>query len=225
MRLHIGASRIQLAMPKLQALRTADWIHLGEPESIEESVARNSALHPDESIKVLGQYVSFYYKKGNILPFADNYFTFAFSEHFFEHLFLDEAGELLKECFRILQPGSCLRIAVPDADLRTYMAPEPAAWSTGDQRWIHPDKHKTRWSIYSLSYVLEQIGFATRGVVFCDKQGQYHVDAPCLEDEFYRECHDQELVMQISYVDRFHDSLIVDAVKRDTRIRIVQTAG
>ena len=39
MKLHIGASRIQLALPKLEALRTAEWIHLGEPETIEQSIA------------------------------------------------------------------------------------------------------------------------------------------------------------------------------------------
>jgi predicted SAM-dependent methyltransferase len=212
MRLHIGASRIQLAMPKLAALRTADWIHLGAPESIEESIAA-AASELDDMSRVLGQYLSFYYKKGNILPFSDSFFTFAFSEHFFEHLFLDEAGELLKECFRVLQPGACLRIAVPDADLRTYMAPEPAAYTTGDDRWIHPDKHKTRWSIYSLSYVLEQIGFVTRGVVFCDKYGQYHVGTSIATDPFYQDCLEREFVTQTGFIDRFCDSLIVDAKK------------
>lgn len=163
MRLHIGASRIQLDMPKLEALRTADWIHLGEPEPIEESMVAAAAPALDDTTRVLGQYLSFYYKKGNVLPFADGEFKFAFSEHFLEHLFLDEACELLKECFRVLQPGSCMRIAVPDADLRTYSAPEPAAYTTGDDRWIHPDKHKTRWSIYNLSYVLSKSVFP-RGV-------------------------------------------------------------
>ena len=155
MRLHIGASRIHLAMPKLETLRSADWIHLGEPESFEESCAAEAASRASGATAVLGKFRSFYYKRGNILPFADDTFTFAFSEHFFEHLFLDEACELLKECFRVLRSGACLRVVVPDADLRTYMAPEPAAYSTGDGRWTHPDKHKTRWSIYSLSYVLE----------------------------------------------------------------------
>ncbi len=211
MKLHIGASRIQLAMPKLEPLRAADWIHLGEPESIEESIA--AAEVSNDSTRIQGEYRSFYYRKGNSLPFADNTFTFAYSEHFFEHLFLDEACELFKECYRVLQPGACLRIAVPDADLRTYMSPEPAAYSTGDHRWIHPDKHKSRWSIYSLSYVLEQIGFATRGVVFCDKFGHFHIDAPSTADTFYQDSLAPDIVSQTGFIDRFVDSLIVDAKK------------
>lgn len=211
MKLHIGASRIQLALPKLQALRTAEWIHLGEPETIEQSIAAEQT--DNVAGKFSGKYLSFYYKKGDRLPFANNSFTFAFSEHFFEHLFLDEACELLKECFRILLPGACLRIGVPDADLRTYMAPEPAAFTTGDNRWYHPDKHKTRWSIYSLSYVLEQIGFVTRGIVFCDKFGEYHIHSPVAENLFYQDCLDVEILMQTDFIDRFADSLIVDAKK------------
>ncbi len=211
MKLHIGASRIQLALPKLQALRTEEWIHLGEPETIEQTIA--AELTDKVAAKFSGQYLSFYYKKGDRLPFASNSFTFAFSEHFFEHLFLDEACELLKECFRVLLPGACLRIGVPDADLRTYMAPEPAAFTTGDDRWYHPNKHKTRWSIYSLSYVLEQIGFVTRGIVFCDKFGEYHIHSPLAENSFYQDCLDFEILMQTNFIDRFADSLIVDAKK------------
>jgi predicted SAM-dependent methyltransferase len=213
MRLHIGASRLQLAMPKLETLRSADWIHLGEPESFEESYAAEAASKANGATAVLGEFRSFYYKRGNTLPFADDTFSFAFSEHFFEHLFLDEACELLKECFRVLRVRACLRVVVPDADLRTYMAPEPAAYSTGDSRWTHPDKHKTRWSIYSLSYVLEQIGFLTRGVVFCDRYGEYHVRTPDDSEPFYDNCLDRDLVLQTEFIDRFHDSLVVDAVK------------
>ena len=80
MKLHIGASRTQLALPKLQALRTAEWIHLGEPETIEQSVA--AELADKVAAKFSGQYLSFYYKKGDRLPFANNSFTFAFSEMF-----------------------------------------------------------------------------------------------------------------------------------------------
>lgn len=217
MRLHIGASRIQLANPRLSALRTAEWIHLGEPESIEESDRQNRTVCSDPAMPDYGRYLSFYYRRGNILPFPDDEFTFAFSEHFFEHLFLDEAGELMKECFRVLRPGGVLRIAVPDADLRTYMPPEPAAYSTGDPRWIHPDKHKTRWSIYSLCYVLEQIGFATRGLVYCDREGRYHICPPSADEEFYGGCPDQDLVMRTDFIDRFQDSLIVDGRKPVTQ--------
>jgi len=206
MRLHIGASRQQLAVPEFHALRTGEWIHLGDPEPIDET-------SPPEPSAGRDAYLSFYWKRGDRLPFDDGAFTFVFSEHFFEHLFLDEAAELLKECYRVMQPGACLRIAVPDADLRTYLDPEPVGFSTGDGRWYHPDKHKTRWSIYSLGYVLEQIGFVTRPVVYCDKYGDYHVDLPEPSEPFYAACLDHDIVLDWTYVGRFRNSLIVDASK------------
>ena len=207
MRLDIGASRIQLALPESHALRSGQWVHLGDPEplSVGEPVSHEQSPHDG--------YLSFYYQRGDRLPFADGTFSFAFSEHFFEHLFMDEACELLKECFRVLRPGACFRIAVPDADLRTYMEPEPVGYSTGDPRWFHPDKHNTRWSIYSLAYALEQIGFVTRGVVYCDKYGTYHVHPPDREHEFYATCLDQEIIQETRYVSRFLNSLVVDARK------------
>jgi predicted SAM-dependent methyltransferase len=200
-RLHLGASREQLAAPESLPLRTGCWLHLGEPETLEMQVSSPAG------------YRSFHYKLGDRLPFEDSLFTFAYSEHFLEHLFLDEAWALLKECFRVLKPRACLRIAVPDADLRTYLDPEPAGFTTGDARWLHPDKHKTRWSIYSLGCVLRECGFAAQGVVYCDKFGAYHVHPPCRSDPFYAECLELELVLQTSYVRRFHVSLVVDAVK------------
>jgi len=169
MRLHIGASPRQIAIPEFNALRSGNWIHLGEPEPLLECqlpVTNNSSSD---------RYLSFYYKISEKLPFADQTFTFGFFENFFENLFLDEAFELLKECFRMMRPDAILRVAVSDADLRNYMAPEPAGYTTGDDRWFHPDKHKTRWSIYGLNYVLSEIGFHTRGLVDCDKFGQYLV--------------------------------------------------
>lgn len=202
MRLHIGASRDQIQLPQTKWLRTGPWIHLGAPESIEES----GASYNDG-------YLSFHYRQYDRLPFEDNQFTFAYSEHFFEHLFLDEACELFKECFRVLHPGACLRVVVPDADLRTYMAPEPVGYTTGDDRWFHPDKHKTRWSFYSLSYLLGQVGFFAHGVVYCDKFGLYHRTFPNPEHRVYRECLDRELVLDTAYVLRYDHSLVVDAFK------------
>ncbi len=209
MRIHLGASRSQLAAPNVASLRTEDWVHLGEPESFD--LLRSSQIANQPSIQ--GSWLSFYYKRDDVLPFPDDHFSFGYSEHFFEHLFLDEACELFKECYRVLRPGACLRTAVPDADLRTYMELEPAGFTVGDQRWYHPDKHKTRWSIYSLTYVLEQIGFHTRGVVYCDKFGRHYVHPPDPFESFYQNCLDQPIVLSREYICRFEDSLIVDALK------------
>ncbi len=160
----------------------------------------------------------FWYEKGNQLPFPDGTFTFIYSEHFFEHLFLDEAAALFQECYRILHPGGVLRTSVPDADLRTYAPIEPPGINQMNQRpyedvpWTHPGKHKTRWNIYSLSWVLEQTGFRTRPVVYCDKQGRYHQDWPTPADSAYDRVADREAVFSTSHIRR-PESLIVDAIK------------
>jgi predicted SAM-dependent methyltransferase len=221
MRLNIGASVAQLMSQKLAILLDREWIHLGDPdlEPAHAPVDQGSPLaessERDEIAKLNAKtnYIPFYYRRGDRLPFDKEAFSFGFSEHFFEHLFLDESCELLKECRRILAPGACLRLVVPDADLRTYLPVEPAGFTNSDPRWFHPDKHKTRWSIYSLSYVLEEIGFRTRGVVYCDKFGVYHRDLPEADQAFYAQCQDLPLVLDTSYILRFDDSLVVDALR------------
>jgi SAM-dependent methyltransferase len=49
------------------------------------------------------------------LPLPDNRFRGVYTEHAIEHLMEDAVGCLVKEVFRILQPGGTFRIAVPDA--------------------------------------------------------------------------------------------------------------
>lgn len=48
------------------------------------------------------------------IPLPDNSVDTILSEHFFEHIHKENIETLLQECFRILKPGSLLRIAVPD---------------------------------------------------------------------------------------------------------------
>jgi predicted SAM-dependent methyltransferase len=165
--------------------------------------------------KVMDQTVlsPFHYKKGDRLPFENSAFSFIFSEHFFEHLFLDEASELFKECYRVLQPGGCMRTVVPDADLRTYEPPEPVGFTTGGTAWTDPGKHKTRWSIYSLTYCLGEIGFKSKGIVYCDKEGNYHKNLPGKGDCLYAGCVEDRMIYDFRYVQRLDNSLMVDSVK------------
>lgn len=164
-----------------------------------------------ESLRRRSNFVPFSFRKGERLEFDDGSFDFIFSEHFLEHLFLDDAAALLAECRRLLKPSGCLRTVVPDADLRTYEAPEPVGFTTEGMAWTDPGKHKTRWSIYSLSWVLEQQHLRPRGVVYCDKEGGYHHDPPESDDPFYSGCTDLESIVTTRYVRRFRNSLVVDA--------------
>jgi len=66
------------------------------------------------------------------LPFPDNSCSAIFSEHMIEHITKDDAANLLRECYRVLQPGGVLRMSTPDAELffRAY---------AGDKKFLdHP---------------------------------------------------------------------------------------
>jgi predicted SAM-dependent methyltransferase len=71
------------------------------------------------------------YKDNNVMycmdfnkrfPFPDNYFDGIFCEHVLVHFNIENGQRLLRECFRVLQPGGCLRIVVPDGEkiMRAY---------------------------------------------------------------------------------------------------------
>lgn len=47
-------------------------------------------------------------------PLKDNTVDFIYSSHFFEHLFKEEAFNLLIQCAKALKPGGMIRISVPD---------------------------------------------------------------------------------------------------------------
>ena len=46
-------------------------------------------------------------------PFDDGSCTLIYSEHFLEHLTVEQASTFLSECYRLLRPGGTLRIATP----------------------------------------------------------------------------------------------------------------
>ena len=49
------------------------------------------------------------------LPFRANSVDAIYTSHVLEHLYLDEAQAVLRECARVLKPEGILRIALPDA--------------------------------------------------------------------------------------------------------------
>lgn len=232
-RLHIGAmGPHSLAHPALGKLIDPSWVHLGDEPEIQRRNAwlraKNAFVRrmrplvyrirgrvpPDyREIRRRTRFVPFYYQIGSRLDFDDSQFRFIFSEHFFEHLHLDEAAALFAECRRLLMPGGVMRVAVPDADLRTYESAEPAGYPSPRERWHEPDKHKTRWSVYSLTHVLGQAGFAVNPIVCCDKFGDFHFNEPSPDAAVYRNSKEEPFVFDLSCVKRLRSSLIVDAVK------------
>mgnify|MGYP001607379887 CR=1 FL=1 len=163
-----------------------------------------------EKLKIM----PWYYKKGDILPFQDQHFTFVYSEHFFEHLFLDEALSLFKEIYRTMSKGAICRTVVPDADLRVYEPPEVIGWPGNSLAWDHPEKHKTRGSYTVLKEILEIAGFdKIMGLVYCTPDGKFISKTPAQCHIDYDGCIDTDVVFDMSYIAR-PKSLIVDAIKR-----------
>ena len=51
------------------------------------------------------------------LPLPSESMKGIFSEHCFEHVSINKFDFVLSECMRILEPGGCIRISVPDGEL------------------------------------------------------------------------------------------------------------
>lgn len=178
---------------------------------------RTKVFRPAGDTKDLYQHTNFqpfYFNRGDRLQFEDASFSFIFSEHFFEHLFVDEALSLFTECYRILKPAGVMRVSVPDADLRSYERPEPVGYPSKGLPFTHPGKHKTRWSVYSLALMLQTAGFRVVPLIYCDKAGNF----VCRHSWEIRGCYptgvDEDVCFSYDYIYRAK-SLIVDGVKTD----------
>jgi len=58
----------------------------------------------------------------------------------------------------------------------------------GDYRvpWTHPDKHKSRWSIYSLNLVIQLANLRPNPLMYCDKQRQLIQSIPASDEAEYK---------------------------------------
>ncbi|MDY6854438.1 MAG: methyltransferase domain-containing protein [Thermodesulfobacteriota bacterium] len=169
--------------------------------------------HDDLLIWEKSKMIPWYYKKMDFLPFVDEIFTFVYSEHFFEHLFLDEAICLFQEIYRVMAKRGIVRTVVPDADLRNYELPEPVGYPDVNMAWNDPEKHKTRWSFNVLGGILKIVGFESIiGLAYCTPKGEFINKTPeeCRSD--YMKAIDTDAIFNMHYIARPR-SLIVDAIK------------
>lgn len=230
-RLHIGASRFErLSFKTIEMIADSSWIHFGDAEvdwktKFKTELQRGNwyfaaqavyrsvrPLHNSQKLKEFyskTNFRDFCYQAGDRLDFENSTFDFIYSEHFLEHLFMDEALELLKEFHRILKPNGVVRTVVPDADLRTYDKIEPLQ---KDKSWIHPEKHKTRWSIYSLPLTIKMAGLIPRPIMYCDKHGKFFDLTPSESNLEYQNSEDKKFIFSLDYMQRL-PSLIVDGIK------------
>ena len=50
----------------------------------------------------------------NPFPFADNQFSYVYSEHMIEHISFFDGQSMISECYRTMKPGGKIRIATPN---------------------------------------------------------------------------------------------------------------
>ncbi|MBU3663542.1 MAG: methyltransferase domain-containing protein [Bacteroidetes bacterium] len=89
-------------------------------------------------------------KKG--LPFPANSFEAVYHSHVLEHLPSEKGKAMLEECFKVLQPGGVIRIAVPDLEkmVRFYL-------SQLDQADLSQETHKVKYE-WAILQLFDQVG-------------------------------------------------------------------
>lgn len=205
-RLNLGASRLEkLPKESLEVFLDKTWFHLGDKNL---SNPNNKELIPVDYS--LTNFKEFFFSRGGSLPFKANFFTHIFSEHFFEHFSYQENEELLQECYRTIKPSGFIRIVVPDADLRPI--PEIEGFPGKEYPSSSPQKHKTRWSVYSMKEILSKTGFKPIPIKYYDKNRILHDCTRELPLKEHNQCIDKEMVSNISHIKR-KNSLIIDGIK------------
>lgn len=125
--------------PRFNALRQKGLqLHLGCGNDVREN---HINIDVDSDSHIPHKHPDFFYwnvLKG--LPLANESCTRIYSSHFFEHLFIDDALALLRECHRVLEVGGILRLALPNQEemCRRYLGRDRSHWPMLDLAFMFP---------------------------------------------------------------------------------------
>jgi SAM-dependent methyltransferase len=121
-------------------------------------------LSRDEYCRILrtNRYIHHDFRYG--LPFHGDSVDYIYSSHLLEHLFRDDALRLLGEIRRVLKPGGCVRICVPD------LAHALALFANGDKdralEYFFASRRAGRFSRHQYMYDYELLDSALRKTGF-----------------------------------------------------------
>ncbi len=153
--------RLQLAGPCIKvnlgsALAVAPgWVNL---DASLNALVAGAPSWLEEYLRILrsNQFVHHNFKYA--LPLEDSSVDYIFSSHLLEHLFRDEAGQFLRECYRVLKPGGSARICVPDLHHALVL------FSKGEKlkalEFFFVDSHTGRFNRHQYMYDFELLSAA-----------------------------------------------------------------
>jgi predicted SAM-dependent methyltransferase len=122
------------------------------------------------NIDLIGDPVELAWNLARGVPFEDGSVSAIFHEHLLEHIPLRAGVGLMDECFRVLEPGAILRIAVPDAgkliesyngdrDYLESLHPERPTKLLAVQELFYWHRHMTMYDAETLGLLFRAAGF------------------------------------------------------------------
>jgi predicted SAM-dependent methyltransferase len=155
------------------------FLNLGSgPRGLDDWHWVNVDGFPDKNVQYLLDF-------GKPLPFHDASFDGAFCEHVMEHFTLQDGEKIAREVHRILRPGGCFRVVVPDGELamqRYFEAPEELVRRRGNGEGTPMEivnlyfrqryEHQFAYDWTTMQKMLSQAGFRTVNRTEFGKSGQ-----------------------------------------------------
>jgi SAM-dependent methyltransferase len=124
----VKVSRSPVRVNLGSSLVVADgWLHIdgslsallaGAPDPVLKLSYRFSTVQQwysqSEYLDILNHHIFIFHNLAYGIPLSDDSVELIYTSHLLEHLFRDDAIQLLSECWRVLKSGGRIRICVPD---------------------------------------------------------------------------------------------------------------